>query len=421
MADAAFELVRRGYRVLVITSDRGYDDPSLRYPRRETIGGVEIRRVPFSSFGKRGLGVRALAASIYMAQALLASLFTRRLRAVVYHTSPPFVGSVANIISRLRGCPTIYWVMDLNPDQLIALGRIGERSLTARLLSWFNDAALQRASLIIALDRFMKERIGRRGALQQKTVVIPPWPHDEQMQLVDRDTNPFRQRQGWGKKKVVMYSGNHSPSNPLTTLLDAAVHFKNDSDLVFAFIGGGSGKKEVEAYIEKHQLTNVVSLPYQPMSELQYSLSAADVHVVSLGDRMVGVIHPCKVYGALAVRRPILYFGPEESHIGDMLEGESVGWRVAHGDVKGAVAAIERIRALPQADLDRMGTAASDLVETRYTQSELCNELCDEIEKCLGVVLTGEAASNLARPKSSAPTERVAVAGAAPAPTEQRA
>ena len=37
------------------------------------------------------------------------------------------------------------------------------------------------------------------------------------------------------------------------------------------------------------------------LATLRESLSAADVHVVSLGADMVGIIHPCKVYGAMAV------------------------------------------------------------------------------------------------------------------------
>src|SRR6478752_4509780 len=35
IADVAFELVRRGYRVRVYTSRRGYDDPTQKYPKRE--------------------------------------------------------------------------------------------------------------------------------------------------------------------------------------------------------------------------------------------------------------------------------------------------------------------------------------------------------------------------------------------------
>ena len=117
-----------------------------------------------------------------------------------------------------------------------------------------------------------------------------------------------------------MYSGNHSPSNPLDTLLEAALAFRDDPDIRFLFVGGGIGKRRVEEFIREHGLTNALSLPYQPLSELRHSLSAADVHVVSLGEPMVGIIHPCKVYGAMAVARPVLYFGPSPSHVADLLE-----------------------------------------------------------------------------------------------------
>ena len=52
MADAAREMASRGYRVVVLTARRGYEDPSARYPARERLDGVEVVRVPLASFGK---------------------------------------------------------------------------------------------------------------------------------------------------------------------------------------------------------------------------------------------------------------------------------------------------------------------------------------------------------------------------------
>src|SRR5207302_8675534 len=153
----------------------------------------------------------------------------------------------------------------------------------------------------------------------------------------------------------IMYSGNHSPSNPLTTLLDAAVNFKHDPTVRFLFVGGGIGKRQVEQYIADYDLHNVISLPYQPLEELRFSLSAADVHVVSLGDEMVGIIHPCKVYGAMAVARPVLFFGPKPSHISDLLDQHHFGEHVDHGDVDGAIRAIEKLRTMSDQERVRMG------------------------------------------------------------------
>ena len=39
LADAAEAMVRRGWRVVVYTAGRGYDDPSIRYPAREMRAG----------------------------------------------------------------------------------------------------------------------------------------------------------------------------------------------------------------------------------------------------------------------------------------------------------------------------------------------------------------------------------------------
>ena len=63
MADAATEMARRGYRVVVLAANRGYNDPSMKYPPSEVLDGVEIRRIPLSSFGKGSILMRVLAAA----------------------------------------------------------------------------------------------------------------------------------------------------------------------------------------------------------------------------------------------------------------------------------------------------------------------------------------------------------------------
>ena len=60
-----------------------------------------------------------------------------------------------------------------------------------------------------------------------------------------------------------MYSGNHSPSNPLSTLLEAARRLRDEPRMVFLFVGGGAGKREVEDAMAG--CPNVRSLPYEPL------------------------------------------------------------------------------------------------------------------------------------------------------------
>lgn len=383
MHDAAAELARRGRRVRVVTSNRGYEDPSKVFPRREIKDGVEVVRVPLSSFGKKKIALRALAMSLFMLQCIWHAMTARRLECIMVSTSPPMCSFAAVIAGTLRRVPIKFWVMDLNPDQAIQMGLIKETSLVARVFNWFNRVILRKAADVVALDRFMSERLLRKVNVSHKMHVMPPWPHDAHLDPVPHDQNPFRKAHGLDGKFVFMYSGNHGLTTPVTTILKAALKLRHRDDIVFMFIGGGHGKKEVEQTIKEHNPPNIRSLPYQPMDQLRYSLSAADVHLVTMGDEVVGVIHPCKIYGAMRITRPVLLVGPDPCHATDLIAEANCGWRIANGDVDGAVRAIERIAAMPKEELAAMGQRGSDLVDRKYSMAILQTAYCDVVEKGL--------------------------------------
>src|SRR5258706_15536614 len=92
VADVAIEMARRGYRVRVFAANRGYENPSVRYPGREQIRGVEVRRLPLSSFGKKRIAKRLVGAGIFMMQAFFIWFVTPNGDGVFFSTSPPMIG-----------------------------------------------------------------------------------------------------------------------------------------------------------------------------------------------------------------------------------------------------------------------------------------------------------------------------------------
>ena len=388
MADVAAEMARRGYRVVVYASSRGYDDPSVKYPLREQRDGYEIRRIAFSSFGKQSIPRRVLGTASFIGQVGLRGLSAAalgRAGGLLFSTSPPLVGSAGTLVATLAGrVPATYWAMDLNPDQLIAMGKIRPDAARTKLLERVNRGILRRSALVVALDRFMAGRLRDRADLDGRLHVAPPWPHETHVEPVAHDANPFRHEHGLDGKFVVMYSGNHSPANPLDTVLAAAERLRDHDTIRFAFVGGGGEKRKVEAFVKDRGLTNCLLLPYQPIGALRHSLSAADVHVVTLGDNMVGIVHPCKVYGSMAVGRPVLFVGPEPSHVTDLLARADFGRSAAHGDADGCVARIEELAAFPPGEREAMGRRGQELLAGELSQEKLCGEMCDAIERTMG-------------------------------------
>ena len=377
LADVAQELVRRGHRVVVYTADHGYDDPTTAYPSRENLDGVDVRRLPFSSFGKSSIATRIIGGSLFVGQVIARTLFMRGIDAVLVSTSPPMAPLGAVLVGLVHRARIKYWVMDLNPDQMVALGMLRARSLSARAFDIMNRTVLRRADDVIVLDRFMADRIKGKLDVSEKLTVLPPWPAEEPTDVVPHECNAFRKAHGLDGKVVVMYSGNHGPSNPLTTIIEAAKRLCDDPRFVMMFVGGGVGKREVE----KANCPNIRSLPYQPRAMLKHSLAAADVHVVSVGNSIPGIVHPSKIYGAMAVARPVLLIGPPENHVADILAGNDIGWHIQHGDVDGAERVLREILRTDPADLARMGQRARQLVEQNGGKGAACGRVCDLIER----------------------------------------
>jgi glycosyltransferase involved in cell wall biosynthesis len=359
MADVAEELVRRGHTVSVLTSAQGYDDPTRRFPSREVLHGVNVRRLGFSSFGKASFSRRMLGSVLFLAQAAIRALFSGRVDVILVSTSPPMAAAVAAVIGRLKGARVIYWLMDLNPDQLIAAKLITADSLAAKSLRAINNFSVRGSDTVVVLDDVMAARVMRSVTPRRPIIVLPPWSHDEVVTNVAAKDNPFRSTHGIGENRIVMYSGNHALSSPVATLLRAIENTGADDRLRFFFIGGGLRFAEVKAVSD----TRVKTLPYQPLEQVRFQLSAADVHVITLDDEYVGVVHPCKFYSALSLGKPILYLGRADSPFGRLVTQERLGWQVDHGDIAGAEQALGSIAGVSTDEMAELGRRARTVYE----------------------------------------------------------
>ena len=374
--DAAGELANRGHEIIVYTADRDYDEPKIRYDTKSRYPGVRIIRIPFSSFGKRTIFHRLLGQFSFLSQCALHLLFARKVNGVLLTTIPATTGVFFLLVRMFRRFPYLYWVMDINPDQAIALGAFTENSFPARVLGWVNNRLLKSANQVICLDTDMAKRLGE----SENVEIIPPWPLEEDLEIVSKDENPFIKKHGLKGNFVFMYSGNHSLVHPLTTLLDAIDENTRISKSIFAFIGGGRGKAKVETRRTELESKNILSLPYQALDQIKYSLSAADVQIVSFGNEMVGIVHPCKLYSAMAIGKPILLLGPKYSALGRIVLEHQIGWCVSHEDQKEMKRLLEEIPKMTSIDLNIKGNKAKQLVVDRYSRARLCGNFCDIFE-----------------------------------------
>ncbi len=260
---------------------------------------------------------------------------------------------------------------------------MSKRSFSAGILNWLNRRILSRSNRIIVLGEYMAKQIQAKQPLAGPIAIVPSWAPFDCNEEVKNDQNSRRKDHLSTDSRIVMYSGNHSLIHPLETLLQGARQLKDEKGLQFFFVGEGPSKRKIQEIVEREGIRNIKFLTFEPLSNLVNSLSAADVHVVSVGDATIGFSHPCKIYGAMAVGRPILLLGSESSPAARILNQHKIGWRVSHGDTQHMIETIKEIQFSSSERLVEMGKAAQEAARQHYSRNTLRCRLCDEIESVL--------------------------------------
>jgi glycosyltransferase involved in cell wall biosynthesis len=103
-----------------------------------------------------------------------------------------------------------------------------------------------------------------------------------------------------------MHPGNVGHAQDLDSLVRAATFLRDLENLRIVIIGSGARQDELIALAERLEVDQVRFFDYQPRERLPESLSAAAVHVVGLARGLAGYIVPSRLYGVLAVGRPVI-------------------------------------------------------------------------------------------------------------------
>jgi glycosyltransferase involved in cell wall biosynthesis len=281
-------------------------------------------------------------------------------------TTPPLIAAAGLVAKALKGTRLVYWVQDLYPDVAVAFEVLRPGSLAARTMAAASRTVMRRADAIVALGEEMRERCIAAGALPQRAVVIPNWSDPFVVRPMARDANGLRQQLANGARTVVMYSGNIGRGHDVATLIGAVRLLRDLRDISFVFIGDGASRREVEA--AARELPNLRLAPYQPRDKLSESLSAGDLHLISLLPEVEGLIEPSKLYGFMAAGRPALFVGPPGSEVARTIERERCGRVFRNGDAEGLAAAIRELAADP-VEREAMGQRARAALEQRYSRS----------------------------------------------------
>jgi glycosyltransferase involved in cell wall biosynthesis len=394
LADLAFSLAARGHDIAVVTSRLDYENPVMRFPKRETIRGVDVIRIATSGFGRS----RMLGRSFDYLTFYLSVIWTlwRHVRAgdlVIGMTDPPLLSVVVTPVCWIRRARAGNWLQDIFPEVATVLG-MGQRPLRRLLFSllrWARNATVRRSVLNVAIGERMAEHVRSFGVAPERVAVIPNWADGQQVVPIDNRLNRLRREWQLDGVFVVGYSGNLGRAHDYETILQAIVltqqreaqapavpvasgstvklmaetAYCGRTPIHWLFIGGGALMKRFRDEVEGRGLFNVHFQPYQARERLSESLSVPDVHLISLRPELEGYIVPSKYYGIAAAGRTAVYIGAVDGEIGHVLTNTETGFAVPEGRGDDLARTVEMLALNPET-VAETGRRARKLFDSRY-------------------------------------------------------
>ncbi|TLY41861.1 MAG: glycosyltransferase family 4 protein [Nitrospirae bacterium] len=324
LTDLAEGLAVSGTAVTVLTGRLGYLGGETAVPSEEQYKGVTVRRVWSTRFGRQSALGRLFDYLSFYLSSVWAAVQTRDVDCVVVLSDPPILSVQAVLLGRLKGWKTVCWLQDVFPEIAVRADTLRE-GLRARLLRWAANWSLRSSDRVIVVGRCMERCLLAFGLQRDRLVLIPNWADGDHLTPVAPEDNWFRKQHGLEGQIVVMYSGNLGVVHETEALIPLIHYLRGIREVCFLFVGEGQGKTRLQNWASQEKLESVRFLRYQNKEHLRYSLSAGDIHLVTLRSKMEGLSVPSKVYGIMAVGRPVVFIGPDGSEVASLVRESGCG------------------------------------------------------------------------------------------------
>lgn len=368
---------------------------------KEIMNQINIVRVAVPSFDKKNKISRVKNIMVYFFRAIGATFRLGQMDYVFAISQPPILGGLLGVCGKwIKHAKFIYNIQDFNPEQILATG-YSKNKILLNIMMVLDKFTCKRSDKVIVVGRDMIETLKRRF---QSSKVCPAyayinnWIDEEEIYPLER-THPkviaFKKKYGLEGKFVIMYSGNLGLYYDLENIIKIIKTFgvgtraANGEEVVFAFVGDGSIRSKLVDYKEKNQMDNLYFIPYQTKSELIYSLNAGDVHWCINAKGIKGVSVPSKLYGIMAVGRPIIGVLEKNSEAQLILKETGNGFCCEPKDYEGVKGILRNCLLYELNELNKLGYLGREKVIQSLTKSNSINKYTIEIKHCNGETKNG--------------------------------
>lgn len=356
--DLVSGLCARGHEITVLTGWPNYPggeiftEFSAAPENFSRYAAAKIVRVPIIPRGTRSWKLLLNYLSFVLSASTLGVWRLRRQKfdvIFVFEPSPVTVGLPAALLRRLKRAPVAFWVLDLWPETLSAIGVVRSRlglAMVGKLVSFI----YRHCDLILAQSKSFITHIARYAPANTDIRYFPNWA--EVLGAAEQSAPEINRCDGMFS---VLFAGNVGQAQDFPAILAAAEQLRHHPDIRWLIVGDGRHAAWVREEIERRDLgSTVLMLGRFALERMPSFFLHADALLVSLkSDPIFSMTIPGKVQSYLAAGIPLL--GMLDGEGARVIEEAGAGLACAAGDSSALAHAVLKLKAMPLAERKSMG------------------------------------------------------------------
>lgn len=301
---AAEALVKAGAEVELIC---------LRYPdeaRRETVGGVDVLRLPLpKKRHSKLMYISQYTSFLFACFTLLASRSLRRRYDVVHVHNMPDALVFSALIPKLMGARVILDLHDPMPELMMSIYNLPADHRMVRLLKRLESLSIGFATVALTPNKAFRNLFLSRGCPPEKMHIVMNSPQEEIFHLPIRLQNGPAKRESQAPFRI-MYHGTIAERHGLDTALHAIALLREQiPQIEFHIFGSRTAYMDsVDAIVQELDLERwVVYHGYQPQSEIARAIAGVDLGVIpNRRSPFTELNMPTRIFEYIAVGKPVI-------------------------------------------------------------------------------------------------------------------
>lgn len=382
--DLVYELVKRDHCVTVLTGHPNYPDGKI-FPEFKKnpscfseFSGVSVIRVPLIPRGTNRISLILNYFSFMLSAAILGiwKLKNKKFDVIfVFQPSPITVGVPAVIFKFFKKIPIVFWVLDLWPDTLEALGIIKSKALLS-MIGRFVRIIYNRCDLVLGQSKTALQCIAKYCKDQDKIRFFPNWTEKIfEKKIIQNLENTVFDRSAFN----IVFAGNVGEAQDFPAILHAVEHLKRNESIHWIILGEGRVFPWLRKEVKRLGLEKCFFLLGRfPLERMPAFFEQADALLVTLkAGAAFSMTIPGKIQSYLMAAVPVL--GMLDGEGATVIQEAKAGLVCRAGDSLGLVDNILRIRALSKSERIQLGQNGRAYAEREFA----CDALMGKLEHWL--------------------------------------